>query len=378
MPKIIAVEAATAIIPLDHRTGFSTRTVNDRHYGLVKVHTDDGLTGIGFCYAGHTAGHLVATAALDLLAPILLGEDPQRVTGLWERMYSESLLHGRAGSVMRALSALDIALWDRNAQAAGLPLWQHLGGVLGDSVPAYASGGYYLEGKGPDQLAEETATHVANGFTAVKIKVGRVSVADDVKRLAAVRDAVGPNVDVMLDANNAWPDLWSAVRAADAFAPFEPAWLEEPFSPDHARLHSTLATHTPIPIATGEIEVGRWRHADLLAPGGVQVLQTDAAVCGGITEWRRIAAIADGNGVTMAPHWFHDLHVHLVGSTANASWVEFFADDQVLNFRRLVTDQLTVANGRAILPTAPGLGFRFDDDATNQYTASNPWQRRAS
>ncbi|WP_169582069.1 mandelate racemase/muconate lactonizing enzyme family protein [Microbacterium thalassium] len=376
MSKIVAVEAATAVIPLDSRTGFSTRTVDDRHYGLVRVHTDDGLTGIGFCYAGHAAGHLVAHAVLDLLAPVLLGEDPQRVSGLWGRMYSESLLHGRTGSVMRAISALDIALWDRNARAAGQPLWKHLGGMLGDSVPAYASGGYYLDGKGPDQLAQETAEHVANGFTAVKIKVGRVAVADDVTRLAAVRDAVGAQVEVMLDANNAWPDLWSAVRAAEAFAPYRPAWLEEPFSPDHARLHSTLAAHTPIPIATGEIEAGRWRHAELLAGGGVQVLQTDAAVCGGITEWRRIAAIADAQGVSMAPHWFHDLHVHLVGSTPNASWVEFFADDQVLNFRRLVTDQLTVTDGRAVLPTQPGLGFQFDPDATKTYTADHPWERR--
>jgi len=376
LPKVIGIEAATAIVPLDNLTGFATRAVTERHYGLVRVHTEDGLTGIGFCYAGHTAGHLVADAALDLLAPRLLGQDPTRVEGLWQEMYDETLLHGRSGSVMRALSSLDIALWDRNAQAAHLPLWKYLGGFARDAVPAYASGGYYLDGKSPSDLAEETRTHVTHGFRAVKIKVGRVSLPRDVERLAAVREAVGPDVEIMLDANNAWRDLQSAVFAARAFEPHRPYWLEEPFSPDHSRLHSTLAGFTTIPIATGEIESGRWRHHELLEPRGIQVLQTDAAVCGGISEWRRIAAVADVYGVAMAPHWFHDLHVHLVAATPNATWVEFFPDDQVLNFRRLISAQLAVENGRVLLPRSPGLGFDFDEASADRYTQLHPWKQR--
>lgn len=375
MVSIVAVEAATAVIPLDAITGFSTRTVAERHYGLVRVTTDDGLSGIGFCYAGHRAGALVATAAIELLAPVLLGEDPFRVEGLWQQMYDEALLHGRAGSVMRAISALDTALWDRNARAAGLPLWRYLGGFARDSVPAYASGGYYLEGKGPAQLAEETSAHIAAGFRAVKIKVGRVSPAEDADRLAAVRDAVGPDVEIMLDANNAWRTLEDAVVAARQFEPFRPNWLEEPFSPDQIRLHSTLAGLTSIPIATGEIEVGRWRHAALLESGGVPILQTDAAVCGGISEWRKIAAMADPYGVVMAPHWFHDLHIHLVASTPNAIWVEHFGDDQVLNFRRLVSKQLTVADGHISLPQDPGLGFDFEESEVTRYAPAG-WARR--
>ena len=376
MSKIIGIESATAIVPLDNTTGFATRTVAERHYGLVRVHTDDGLSGIGFCYAGHAAGHLVQNAVLDLLAPKLLGQDPTRVEGLWQDMYNEALLHGRTGSIMRAISILDIALWDRNAKAAALPLWNYLGGFARESVPAYASGGYYLEGKTSADLAEETRSHVRNGFTAVKIKVGRVRVAEDVERLAAVREAVGDETEIMLDANNAWNDIQSAVFAARAFEPYRPNWLEEPFSPDQSRLHSTLAGFTSIPIATGEIEAGRWRHHELLEPRGIQVLQTDAAVCGGITEWKRIAAIADVYGVAMAPHWFHDLHVHLVAATPNAKWVEFFHDDQVLNFRRLITNQLTITNGRIGLPNKPGLGLDFDEDAVDRYAQKHPWEAR--
>lgn len=376
MSEIVAVEAATAVVPLDKVTAFATRTVAERHYGLVRVTTEDGVSGIGFCYAGHAAGQLVTIAVADLLAQQLLGADPYRVEGLWQRMYSEALLQGRAGAVLRAISALDVALWDRNARAAGVPLWKYLGGYAESSVPAYASGGYYLDGKSAADLATEAASYVEAGFRALKIKVGRVEPAEDAGRLAAVRAAVGPDIEVMLDANNAYRNLGEALTAARAFEPYAPTWLEEPFSPDDITSHGLLAAKTPIPIATGEIEVGRWRHAELVDRGGIQVLQTDAAVCGGISEWRRIAAYADARGVVMCPHWFHDLHVHLVAATPNARYVEYFPDDQVLNFRRLVSSQLTLRDGRLLLPTEPGLGFDFDSEALARYAPPNAWSRR--
>jgi L-alanine-DL-glutamate epimerase-like enolase superfamily enzyme len=378
MSKVVAVEAGTAVVPLDRVTSFATRTVAERHYGLVRITTDDGLSGIGFCYAGHAAGYLVAGAVADLLAPVLLGQDPHQTERLWEMMYAEALLHGRAGSVMRAISALDVALWDRNARAAGLPLWRYLGAHAEESVPAYASGGYYLHGKSPADLAAEAVSYVDSGFRAVKIKVGRLAHADDAVRLREVRDAVGPDVEVMLDANNAWRDLGAGLAAARAFEPYAPAWLEEPFSPDDITAHALLAARTTIPIATGEIEAGRWRHAELIDRGAVHVLQTDAAVCGGITEWRRIAAYADPHGVVMCPHWFHDLHVHLVAATPNARYVEYFPDDQVLNFRRLVSRQLQVTDGQIALPTGPGLGFDFDREALDRYAPPTSWHRRAA
>lgn len=125
-------------------------------------------------------------------------------------------------------------------------------------------------------------------------------------------------------------------------------------------------------MATGEIEAGRWRHQELLQKRAASILQTDAAVCGGISEFRRIAAMAAGFGVTICPHWFHDLHVHLVAATPNARFVEYFSDDQVLNFRRMVDTQLRFEQGRLLLPSSPGLGFRFDPKAVDQY-ALEPW-----
>jgi L-alanine-DL-glutamate epimerase-like enolase superfamily enzyme len=370
--SIVSVQARTIRIPLDKVTSFSTRQVAARDYTVVQVRTADDQVGLGFCYGGSYGGVLVTLAVRELFARQLTGESALRVEGLWQEMYRDSLLHGRAGSVMRALSALDIALWDRNARAAGLPLSSYLGGVARERVPAYASGGYYLEGKTPKKLGEELAGYVKRGFKAVKIKVGREDLAGEEARVRAAREAIGDDVLLMLDANNAWQDLPTALQFVRRYERYDPYWIEEPFSPDDIDNHARLAQLTSIPVATGEIEAGRWRHQELLEKGGAMILQTDAAVCGGISEFRRIAAAAAAQGVTMCPHWFHDLHVHLVASTPNAQFVEFFIDDQVLNFRRLVDTQLEFSAGELKVPTTPGLGFRFDDKALDRY-AVDAW-----
>ncbi|MGE4370875.1 MAG: mandelate racemase/muconate lactonizing enzyme family protein [Burkholderiaceae bacterium] len=365
--RIVSVETRALSIPLDNVTSFSTRKVSARDYVLVKVRTADGHEGIGFCYGGSRAGILVAHAVRELFKPMLIGEDALRVEGLWQDMYQDSLLHGRAGSVMRALSIIDNALWDRNARAAGLPLSRYLGGNARQTVPAYASGGYYLDGKTPQKLGEELSGYVKLGFKAVKIKVGREGLKEEEARIAAAREAIGDDILLMLDANNAWSDLPTALEFMRRYEKYNPYWIEEPFSPDDIENHAQLARRTPVTVATGEIEVGRWRHQELLEKRAAGILQTDAAVCGGITEFRRIAAMAAGYGVTICPHWFHDLHIHLVASTPNARFVEFFCDDQVLNFRRLVATQLTFENGNLVVPTTPGLGFNFDEAAVEKY-----------
>ncbi|RUZ74041.1 mandelate racemase/muconate lactonizing enzyme family protein [Mesorhizobium sp. M7A.F.Ca.US.006.01.1.1] len=373
MTSIIRVRARHVSIPLDVQTGIARRQITERHYGLVEVTGSDGITGIGFCYVGHRAGGLFTQAVSDLLAHRILGEDAYRVEGLWEEMYQEALLHGRSGTVLRAISAINNAMWDRNARAAGLPLYRFIGASATDRVPAYASGGYYLPGKTPADLAEECAGHVASGFTAVKIKVGGgKDLAEEEARVRAVRERIGSDVLLMLDANNAWSDFPTALQFIRAFEPYRPYWIEEPFSPDDIDNHARLAAATSIPVATGEIETGRWRFKELIARDAVAILQTDACVCGGISEFRRIAATAASHGLTLAPHWFHDLHVHLVASIPNAKWVEFFPDSQVLNFRELVDVQLQTENGDVLLPQTPGLGFGFVEKAVEAYAVA-PW-----
>jgi L-alanine-DL-glutamate epimerase-like enolase superfamily enzyme len=372
MTRITAIRARAISIPLDAATALSSRLVKERHYGVVEIEGDDGHAGVGFCYVGSAGGRMFVEAVHGLLAPVLIGQDPYRVEGLWQEMYQEALLQGRAGVVMRAISTIDIALWDRNARAAALPLYKFLGAVHDKSVPAYASGGYYLQGKTPEHLAAEMAGYVKDGFKAVKMKIGKGSLQEEEARIAAVRERIGNNVSLMLDANNAWSDFPTALQFVRVYEKYNPYFIEEPFGPDDIQNHARLAAATGVPVATGEIEVGRWRFKEWMDRAGAIILQTDACVCGGISEFRRIAATAASYGITVLPHWFHDLHAHLVAATPNARYVEFFPDDQVLNFRRVIDTQLEAREGRLVLPQCPGLGFNFIEAALDRY-ALTPW-----
>ncbi len=375
MPKIQSVSVCVARVPLDTVTSFATRTVSARDYCLVRVRSTEGVEGIGFCYVGSAGGRIAQVAVEELLAPKLIGQESLRVEGLWQDMYQESLLQGRSGSVMRGISILDTALWDLNARSAKLPLHMYLGAYVTDAVPAYASGGYYLAGKTPKMLGKEMASYVKAGFKAVKMKVGRLTPREEEERVRAARDAVGPDVHLMLDANNAWSDVPTALEYCRRWEKYDPYWIEEPFGPDDVDGHAKLAELTPIVVATGEIAYGRWYHKELLDKRGAEILQTDLCVCGGVTEWKRIAALAAGYGVTMCPHWFHDAHAPLVAATPNGRYVEFFIDDQVLNFRRLINRQLAHKNGKLILHRTPGLGFEFDEKAVKKYAlgGARPW-----
>ena len=367
MPTIESISVCAAVVPLDRVTSFATRTVSARHYGLVKVRSSDGVEGIGFCYVGSAGGALLTAAVEQLLAPVLIGKDSYATEGLWQAMYQESLLQGRAGTVMRAISILDTALWDLNARTHGVPLHKYLGASQLDQVPAYASGGYYLDGKTPHMLGEEMASYVDMGFKAVKMKSGRLSPREEEARVRAARVAIGPDIELMLDINNGWSDATEAMRYVRLMEQYDPYFIEEPFSPDDVANHARLSKLTRVPIATGEIGYGRWYHKEVLDQGAAAILQTDALVCGGITEWRRIAATASSYGVTMCPHWFHDVHAPLVAATPNARYVEFFRDDQVLNFRRLIDRQLEHRNGHVLLHQTPGLGFNFDEKMIKRY-----------
>jgi L-alanine-DL-glutamate epimerase-like enolase superfamily enzyme len=366
--RIIGLEACTLVVPLARTVRFSTRTLRERHYTVVRVRTVDGVQGTGFCYSGNKAGHLVTLIVRDLLRDQVLGRDSNQVEQIWEAMYREALLQGRRGAVMRAMSAIDLALWDANAKAAGLPLYRYLGAYRETTVPAYASGGYYADGTTASDVGRETQTYVEMGFSAVKMKVGRLTPEEDAQRIAAARDAVGPGVRLFLDANNAWSDLPSARRAIRMWERWKPDWVEEPFMPDEIDLHAMLASSVSTPIATGEIENGRWGFKALLEKRGAAILQPDAGVCGGITEWRRIAAIAHAYGVPVAPHWLAEVHVHLVAATPNATWVEYFPDTNIANWPLCFQTQLQVSNGALVLPDSPGLGIHWDAGAIARYS----------
>jgi L-alanine-DL-glutamate epimerase-like enolase superfamily enzyme len=187
-------------------------------------------------------------------------------------------------------------------------------------------------------------------------------------KIAAVRAAIGPEVELFTDANNAWPDATAAIRAIRRWEEYDLGWVEEPNPPDELAAHAAVAAAVEPPIATGEIHQTRWDFQHILDLAAAAILQPDAAVCGGITEFRRIAALAAGRGVTVAPHWLADLHVHLVAATPNATWVEFFPDTEVLNLMEVFQTRLEVCEAGLAVPQEPGHGVVLDDAAVERYS----------
>jgi L-alanine-DL-glutamate epimerase-like enolase superfamily enzyme len=366
MARITAVEARSVRIPLATPVAFATRRIDARNYTLVRIATDDGVVGHGFCHGGTRTAGLATMAVRELMRPLLLGRDPHCTEAIWQDIHQDTLLNGRAGAVMRALSAVDIALWDRNARSTGLPLWRYLGSYRTETVPAYASGGYYTGG-GVADVEREVAGHLAAGFTAVKLKIGGAPPSEDAARVRMARQMLGEDGLLLLDANNAWPDVAAAVNALRLLVPYAPYLIEEPFAPEDYESHRRLAAALPLTIASGEIAAGRFAHRELIERGGITVLQPDVAVCGGITEWRRIAAMAASASVPVMSHSFHDINAHLIASVPNGRFVEYFPDDTILPFRRILDTQLTARAGALVLPTTPGLGFGFDTAALDRY-----------
>ena len=268
---------------------------------------------------------------------------------------------------MNGISAIDIALWDRNSRAAAKPLYRFLGADRVHAVPTYASGGYYGVGLELEKLRAEIEDYVAAGFAAVKIKTGRLSVEEEEKRVAVVREVLGTDGMLLLDAYHSWPDEDTALRYIERMLPYEPAWIEDPLPPDQLDSYGRLASKLTVPLATGEFYAGLPAFEQLIKHQSARILQPEAPRCGGISEWRRIAKIALEAGLSVCPCWFHDIHAQLAPSTANVPMIECFPTFGVLNFGQLIDRPLTLESGKLILSEAPGLGFEFDMDMVRRH-----------
>jgi L-alanine-DL-glutamate epimerase-like enolase superfamily enzyme len=368
MRTIAAVEATALSIPLARPTRIATRTVLAREFVLVFVEDDAGHRGVGYTYAGTVGGRLVRDAVLDTLRPLLLGKPADLIEQHWNAMYQDTLLIGRRGAVLRAISAVDIALWDLLGQSTGLPLYRLLGGFR-DDVPAYASGGYYRDEDPIRSITAEMERYVDLGFSDAKIKVGGAALEVDVDRVRAAREVLGPRRRLALDANNAYKSVPEALRAARAFRQYDPWWFEEPLSPDNVVGHAELARQIEVPVATGEIHQTRWDFRGLIEARSAAILQPDAGVLGGVSEWLKVAHAAATFDVPVAPHWHADLHVHLAAAVSNCLTVEYFLlEEDVYNFERLVSERIRPKDGRIALSQKPGLGLSLDHDAISRYT----------
>jgi L-alanine-DL-glutamate epimerase-like enolase superfamily enzyme len=375
MMTISEVRARAVAIPVERETRISTRVLRERHYLLVEVTASDGV-GMGYAYAGTNGGRLLVQAVTDLLQPVLRDAPTDDIHNVWARMYQESLLVGRRGAVLRAISAVDIALWDLRAKACRMPLAVLLGGSIAQPVPAYASGGYYRpdDGHYEEAVVREIVADRQAGFTDHKIKVGGLSLGQDVARVAAASEVIGTHGRLALDANNAYRSVEEALRAARAFerAAGEHGlwWFEEPLSPDNIGGHAELARTLETPVATGEIHQTRWEFAELIERHAADLLQPDAGVLGGVSEWLRVAHAADTFGLRVAPHWHANLHAQLAAAVPNAVAIEHFdLGKGIYNFERLLTEEtrLEVRDGAVHLSERPGIGIEYDEAAVSRY-----------
>lgn len=328
---------------------------------LVTLETDDGLTGTGYSYTIGTGGR--ATLALlraDLLHR-LIGEDARQVERLWQKLFWGT--HGTAvGAITSlALAAVDIALWDLRCKAAGQPLWLLAGGYR-DRVPLYDTEGGWLNIP-IDEIVAEARASVARGWPGVKIKVGKSDPMEDVERLKAVREAIGPRIDLMVDANQSFTYA-EAKRRAHLFEPLNLFWFEEPMPAEDMTGHVHLARSTSIPVAVGESIYSLSHFREYLAAGACGIVQVDVARIGGITPWLKTAHLAESFNVKVAPHFLMELHVSLAAAVPNALYVE-----HIPQLGRLTTRGMEIVDGHALAPMEPGVGIAWDFDAIENLRA---------
>jgi D-arabinonate dehydratase len=352
--KIREVHGLTVEVPPRRPATGRGSAETARDYVVAIVETDEGPRGVGY---GPARNGEVASVVQRNLRPLLVGEDPLKTELLWERMYVSTRHIGRTGLVMRALSAVDIALWDLRGQVAALPLYKLLGGHR-DVIPALASGGYALDA-GVDALAEEMAGYAAEGYAMVKMRVGALAPEDDLRRVQAARAAIGPQTKLMIDVNGAWSQAKPAIKLARQMAECGLAFIEEPFGPDNLPALKAFNSAVDTPVAVGESESGRWAFRDLLVAGAADVLRHDATLVGGISEWMKVTALAAAWNVLVLPHHAPEVHAHLVGAVANALAVEVRCP-RGADLHELVENPIVPEHGMVTLPSRPGLGLMWN------------------
>ena len=353
---------------------------------LVEIETDDRVSGIGEAGVG---GGATASVIDKVLRPMLIGEDALLIEGLWQKMFARTRQFGRRGIVMNAISGIDIALWDIAGKVARLPLYRLLGGCR-ERVEAYASGGFYQQGKSVEDLAGEAESYRARGFRGMKMKIGRnpstqthlrhlvdhaglceVEPEEDIARVAAVRRALGPRAKLMVDVNCAWSPA-VAIEMGRALEPHKLYWIEEPVATDDIGGSAMVADALATPIAGYETEIGLDGFRELITRNAVDIVQPDIAWSGGFSECRRIAAVAQAHHRMVAPHAFASAvtlaaSLHFIASISNGLVLEFDQNPNGLRDELLKEPIRIDGDGMIRLPERPGLGIELDPKAVERY-----------
>lgn len=366
--KITRVEPFILHVPVT-RNGIADSTHVVTHWGMpgVRLHTDDGRVGYGYTgtHAHLPTDRLITDCIARTYGPLLLGEDPRRVQHLWDKLarFPPALWVGRSGITQMALSAVDVALWDLKAKAAGQPLWRLLGGGEAARLEAYNTDGGWLNWS-TQQLVDDARRMVEEeGFRGVKIKVGQPDPRDDLKRVEAVRRALGDDARLMVDANGKW-DLPTALHVGRRFRDFDVYWFEEPLWHDDVAGHAALARALDTPLALGELlyTLDAFRH--FIDAGAVHFVQVDVVRVGGVTAWWEVADLAHGHRLPVVPHHGDMMQAqrHLGLAHRACRLLEYIPWTL-----HCFEEPATVEDGYYALPQQPGAGTTLRPEALDQY-----------
>lgn len=385
--KIIKVEAIPLIFPYEEAIYDASFIASHRQTVLVKVTTDNGLTGWG--EAASFGGPPVSTCTIieKEVAPRLIGENPLFMEKIWKMLYHRSYQHARGGIVICAISGIDIALWDIASQHAGMPLHQMLGGYR-TKIKAYASGGFYKKGQTAQILAQEVRHYAEKGYRAIKVKVGRNhsnmnplhlmpdpeiswTLEEDLERVQAAKNAIGNEIQLLVDANAAW-DIKTAMRMGREFEKMGVYAFEEPLTPDEREASNLLRNNLDIRIAGYESEQRLYGFKELINGGCIDMIQPDLTWGGGITECRKIAAYAEAYNISCSPHCFSSA-VSLAAalqfncSVPNAEFLELDQNPNGLRTELIKTPFQIDAEGFVHVPDKNGLGIEINEEAIEKY-----------
>jgi L-alanine-DL-glutamate epimerase-like enolase superfamily enzyme len=353
MPRITSIEPGFYRIPLPTvLTDSMHGEMRAFELNTVRIRDTDGAEGVGYTFTVGRNGAAIDTILARELPEIMDGEEADEIERLWHKAWWALHYGGRGGPTVLALSAFDMALWDLKAKRANLPLWKALGG-FDPKVPCYA-GGIDLE-LPLDKLLRQTDDNLGKGFRAIKMKVGRANLFEDVERVKAMREHLGAGFPLMVDANMKW-SVDGAIRAARALQPFDLTWLEEPTIPDDPAGHARIVREGGLPIAAGENLRTLWEFKLYVAGGAVTYPEPDVTNCGGVTPFMKIAHLAEAFNMPVTSHGAHDVTVHLLAACPNRSYLEAHG----FGLERYIAEPLQIQDGFALAPDRPGHGIAFD------------------
>jgi L-alanine-DL-glutamate epimerase-like enolase superfamily enzyme len=360
--KIEKVEILQVNLPPKVKRTDAIQSFVTQETPMVRITCADGAVGTGYTYTIGTGGSSVVALLRDHLAPRLLGRDAGEVEAIWKELFFATHATAVGAITSLALAAIDTALWDLRCRRADQPLWKMAGGAQA-RVPVYTTEGGWLHHP-PQQLVDESLRAQEQGFRGAKMKVGKPSIAEDVARLAKVREAVGDAFAVMVDANQAFT-VAEACRRAHAWRDLALDWFEEPLPAEDLGGHVELAAKAAMPIAVGESLYHPSHFREYLERRACSVVQVDCARIGGITPWLKVAHLAETFNAPVCPHFLMELHVSLSAAVPNGAWVEYIPqlDD-------VTTSRMAMSDGYALPPADPGLGIEWDWNAIERHATA--------